>query len=708
MKIEIQHTLHGYQNGHQLIASSLELSSKAKQTLLFQSDLSGSNIDKSFKTYVSGYPIIESGFYVFAKTWYADEMKRPGCVWTHSLIINFSDLGKIPEFNELSKLFKRPDQQNDKYYTSELSIDLNELITKDKYDNSDSMAKRELTDSLYANPSKTIILIARSAETYENLILDIWSDQWPRLRRNFSFSTGALNIRKLDNKEFDLQVIPENYSNIILRQSTNCLIPQKTVLGKWHDLLIKFSKNEVRSFLWTYGADIEGSRKNYIPLIMMLGLVTSSNTNLPSILNALNTYFPEKTDAAYFKKRILGDESILHHLISEQEFLRYLITGKFDFIDINEYKIEERLIKLLDSNLISQEYLLDVWAKAPPDRLSSEIWNHINIGDFDLIKLFQENRSIMSIIIRKNPILVYSDELWQSQLNIQLELLDIISEIAQDIDWKKIIYIVLKNESNIIFDIHRTIGDDCIYYSLEWLNDSSYPNTLLSNYSRYIVDNRMNVLDYWTRENSKNFNGKVYALLFSYLDISKILTYNFTYKEWISAYLLLKEKNYFTNIIYVACEILAIGFSNQVSKSYLLVNETFGDVYRYAASQRIDRNIWYDIPIDELKEEEEKGIMYSIFSLFGSKEDDYVADWDYCEHLIRSLCTKFIKNSWPGQFFINSLPNEEMFDRAVNYCLKTKRGRRFLSKLLTDIDNNKVYCLKSYYSILLNNRNFIQ
>ena len=53
------------------------------------SDASGSG---KFKEYISCFPLVDDGYYVFSKTWYADEMERPGCVWTHMLLIRFEDL----------------------------------------------------------------------------------------------------------------------------------------------------------------------------------------------------------------------------------------------------------------------------------------------------------------------------------------------------------------------------------------------------------------------------------------------------------------------------------------------------------------------------------------------------------------------------------------------------------------------------------------
>jgi hypothetical protein len=35
-------------------------------------------------------------------------MGRPGCVWSHALIVQNSDVGKVPDLASLAVLFKRP------------------------------------------------------------------------------------------------------------------------------------------------------------------------------------------------------------------------------------------------------------------------------------------------------------------------------------------------------------------------------------------------------------------------------------------------------------------------------------------------------------------------------------------------------------------------------------------------------------------------
>ena len=101
--------LHGYKLGHNYIQGSIVLPSTHDMdkiaTLSDWSEYVGINNERD---YITAYPLDESPFYVVAKTWYADEMRRPGCVWTHSLLIHKDDLTKITDFCNLLSLFEAP------------------------------------------------------------------------------------------------------------------------------------------------------------------------------------------------------------------------------------------------------------------------------------------------------------------------------------------------------------------------------------------------------------------------------------------------------------------------------------------------------------------------------------------------------------------------------------------------------------------------
>src|SRR5947207_4109313 len=91
----VHQLLHGYSQGHRLLASSTRLPDDLTRVILRMSDLSGPNIVPGFEDYLSGYPLRALDAYAFARTWYAPEMKRPGCVWTHTLVVPNESLSAV-------------------------------------------------------------------------------------------------------------------------------------------------------------------------------------------------------------------------------------------------------------------------------------------------------------------------------------------------------------------------------------------------------------------------------------------------------------------------------------------------------------------------------------------------------------------------------------------------------------------------------------
>ena len=106
--MRIEQTLHGYADGHRLLAGSIELPRQEKHLMLGLSDMSGRSMVSGFEEYITGYPLADGGYYAFARTWYAPEKERPGCVWTHSLLISEGQLGRIRDLGTLRRLFRRP------------------------------------------------------------------------------------------------------------------------------------------------------------------------------------------------------------------------------------------------------------------------------------------------------------------------------------------------------------------------------------------------------------------------------------------------------------------------------------------------------------------------------------------------------------------------------------------------------------------------
>lgn len=86
--IAVERQVHGYRQGHQLLASSVQLT-KADQSIVDRlSDVAGPLRPKEkFDPYLTAYPLPSGLHYVLARTWQDSMVARAGCVRTLSLII---------------------------------------------------------------------------------------------------------------------------------------------------------------------------------------------------------------------------------------------------------------------------------------------------------------------------------------------------------------------------------------------------------------------------------------------------------------------------------------------------------------------------------------------------------------------------------------------------------------------------------------------
>lgn len=247
----IHQTLHGYQNGHKLISSTIELTPAAKNILLRESDSPGEDFHHQDTYCYSGYPVIAVGAYVLSKTWVATEINRPGCVWTHSLLIPFSLLAKKEgiECLDLESIFlsKKCDFFN-------LSLSPIHASTLKR-----STTNKDLTQlfSEIFSEDKQTILNVNSVSI--NDIANIWGRLWPKMRRCFSFKTWS------PKKIFS----SSNYNQYDLVLSNHCDGVFRS--EKWGSEFFN-PESPLHEFNWKYGASLDEKKSNVFNLYNVWGL----------------------------------------------------------------------------------------------------------------------------------------------------------------------------------------------------------------------------------------------------------------------------------------------------------------------------------------------------------------------------------------------------------------------------------------------------
>src|ERR1700754_317149 len=103
----VQQALHGYRDGHRILAASVSLEDADRRQMLTLSDSPDAKQIAPGVPLFNGYPLPSGEFFVLAMTWPASEIRRPGCVWTHSLWLP-PDTLREPSLASLLGCFRRP------------------------------------------------------------------------------------------------------------------------------------------------------------------------------------------------------------------------------------------------------------------------------------------------------------------------------------------------------------------------------------------------------------------------------------------------------------------------------------------------------------------------------------------------------------------------------------------------------------------------
>lgn len=237
----IHQTIHGYRDGHKLLNSSTPLGSDAARAMLVLSDMSGPSMRPGFDEYLTGYPLPGSDYFAFAKTWYAPEMQRPGCVWTHSLLIPRAQVASLSAA-QLMRSFRRPEADGVDAEASAPIVVEDEMPVGGRGDGFGDKALAAAMIGAVLGQPRPVIVVAETATQFEAVFLRLWEELWPAERSRFSFCTGALMPRANAGVLLDVQAVPRAIPTSQFRKSaSSALLLDLRAAGKpeaWVDLVL--------------------------------------------------------------------------------------------------------------------------------------------------------------------------------------------------------------------------------------------------------------------------------------------------------------------------------------------------------------------------------------------------------------------------------------------------------------------------------------
>lgn len=724
--IEIHQALHGYSEGHRLLETSRSWSREIERTLLVLSDMSGPRMLPGFESYLTGYSLSDVGVYAFAKTWYATEMERPGCVWTHTLFIDNADLARFRSLHVLLQLFRRPQKERPwSTYKAPLTlpsllpseIDFQEFSNKGSYTSTSSLDEvgvradrsyrivRRILTALYGHPGTPTFVPVESSEQYVDTAVAIWSQQWPRLRRSFHFCTGSLANRSINGKVFDLQFIPPDLARVIHRE-----VPRAQFLGLQAETnqpdfptWVKFAalnlrvqrqkrfpwegqgsqerleplpgeQNTFHQFLWTFGADITEGRAAFPGLVEVFLAVheTLQPSPLSVVTDLVGRYFPKTEDATHLKKAIFGQRTRSNNRfllgVTEADLLRELITTKhYAVFDSETLNIHDRAKILWKGQREVAKSLLLELDHTRLNPLGDNFFSGIAAATtkVDVSEFLERNPDIFLTLIKHNVSLAASPELWQGSVANQNKLLETIAT-CQGIPFatlSSIVAAILSVGGDVTAEnVVRQLGQRTIIAVLEWFDTSTLRTP------DELGGNWKQVL----ADRPATLLGWLsevskpreitIALIACLLDPHSPEVQRFGVEVWLRCLPMELDRFDRKTLVKTMVFFLALSFNNPGARTEELTAYAFESVHEAAENGELDHDSWMLL----------RGQLPSL---------SWWSDWDTCERLRRALIERFIRYEWSVDQFLRSTEREELFQRIVESCKVTTSGRIFLKKL---------------------------
>lgn len=458
--MRIEQALFGYREGHNLMAASVPLAPQVRQFLATITDSSGPENAAGFEAAFTGLPVPETDFYALFRTWPAPEMPRPGCVWSHVILIGKANLAQIADLSLLKSLCVRPSLPlKISSYEAPISLDAVGAI-----EDTPAIFDRDRADfllrALYEHPDVGVVVLDVQNASWELPLFNIWSQQWPRLRGVFAFSLGSLADRRLAGVAFDLQVAPLSSERLWRRTEAPTLVlnysnlpaePFTAPSTAWVNTALTdlqgASQNGFRQFLIDYGSDVGKPRGAYAKLAVAHENATNGRkADWTKLLRLIGGCFPSKTEAAQLKRTLTAVPKLLSSaedleraftvatfLVSAPEAIAYDSDG-FDFANLapSLWKQKRDAITSLLSRLVRKEEncVASAFAAAIAKAVDSAALKFIADTHPELVPM----------MIGHCPALAFDVETWHLPGHVQSQIYEALSRLslAQN-EWAKVV-----------------------------------------------------------------------------------------------------------------------------------------------------------------------------------------------------------------------------------------------------------------------------
>lgn len=640
--IKIHQMLHGYKLGHNYIQGSIVLpSSHDMDRIATLSDWSEYVGIDGKRDYITAYMLEDSPYFIVAKTWYAEDMKRPGCVWTHSLLIPKDKLPEIKDFRNFLHYFVYPDISDFDAYSAQLDYieDLNNV----EIDLSEIGEKK--VGALYeyllsAKPS--FVLTEFTSKQSQELLLTLLNYLPSEILKNISVCSGTASPRAYEGKYVSLQLVAHD-GNSIKYLSDNANSP-------WSQL-VAFSvinnKPQLANLIKHYQNEMGDS---VVKLVGFLKIIVLVNRNcrdeiekqqvLLEIIHILSQTYPAKDDGMILKEDVF-QPSLAQDFGGEINFLYTFSTIELLPFTKEQVRFDNRVQDLSTHDfldLLKKLYTavtLNEWGI----KLTNEVERYVSYTD--IAELRMSDMAFFQTIVCNSPEIL-NQIAWSDFTKEELQtLLDIFSEegtVNTFKHWKELINSMLCLKMPIALELVRLAflhDKNCVDTYLTYLNGIDHEPQIIV--SRELENYPEQVLNWLSKTNVINFD--VAYVLVNSIDEVCVTVKEYGSKVWLPFVNLLNESSPIQ--FYIFLYRLSFNWKDEIALAYM--QKAFYPIHELLRQDKLEYNLWYQIePYTE--------------HLF------FLQNWDKCKKMRKMVVRRLQEAGYPkssvANYTIDELTNQ--------------------------------------------------
>lgn len=431
-------------------------------------------------SYITTYQLPQSHYYVIAKSWYASEMSRPGCVWTHSFIINLDELSRDFDFRTLLHFFRKPEKTMAGY---DVVIDIDDTEAFGSSAILDSFSLKEIVylyNALLQEKHKSF-LIENQSLVYQVLILSFLQYLPVEAIADLCICSGTSANPTGSNDEMNL-----SFTNSFGCSLHNNSEIKDTSLDTFDIGLVYFAnaiKNQntkVDKILRVFSSDIQRDAHKLSTFGSLLyNLEKPEGTTYQQILTKISTSFPSKNEGMKIKEAFLSDKVVELFTTMDDFYLDLCVNDyhhAIDFCEKYSYSAIEQYIS--GDNEKFQLFLNKVVNLDHISLYGQGLLRYIanKIGVEWQQKLFEANWNLYLSLLNLSPSWLYNSY-WLDAPKSKLEiLLSVFANIDLSLfkEWTSLMNAVLRLDIQLSDTIKNAISmyypngvQDCLQYVQE-------------------------------------------------------------------------------------------------------------------------------------------------------------------------------------------------------------------------------------------------